>query len=92
MRATGKTTLLIDRAIQELFTKGEIWVPRKHQIKERWRGYSEEHIKRMTEFVDPDHEPGNECQAYFITRLQNRLFNEHSGRFTITGHVYKRIG
>lgn len=85
MRRTGKTTRLIDEAIQTLFNDGIICVP-KAPI------YSEKiNHKRVKVFIDPNHSNMNHAQDYFRARLRRRLEIEHEGCFVITGDNVKII-
>jgi hypothetical protein len=64
MRRTGKTTRLIDAAIQSLFEKKELRLSLNHDVK--------------SDFLDQDSTPGNQAQRNFVERLVKRLSTEHS--------------
>lgn len=97
MRKTGKTTLLIDAAIQELFTKGEVYIPNaqeavKLRSKDGRRGMTEEKFQQRTKFIESDFSkefPGS--QDYFVERFRQRLFSEHSVRYFIDKRTYYKL-
>lgn len=67
MRRSGKTTRLVDAAIQALFERGELHLSENHNVK--------------TDFLDQDSTPQNRAQREFVDRLMKRLFMEHEGSF-----------
>ena len=79
MRRSGKTTRLIDKAVQHLFEKGSIRILLNNEI------FNEEITSKMTdkekadyfEFVDQDAAKGNYAQRDFLDRFSNRLLYEH---------------
>jgi len=79
MRRSGQTTRLIDDAVQELFTKGELFLLRKNAISKS----SSIVTKTATVFVDPDHRMGNQAQNDFVYRAMRRLEFEHRGSHKI---------
>lgn len=87
MRKTGKTTRLIDQAIQHLFTNGTLFVPTSWLYKEKggfgkvFRGTG---ANTYDVFSDPDWEPGNRAQHDFLKRLENRIIREHGDSISIT--------
>lgn len=79
MVKSGETTRLIDKAVQFLFKKGELFLLKKNALK-RYLSIvpSEEYL-----FVDPDHKMSNQSQCDFIYRVVKRLEAEHEGSFKI---------
>ena len=69
MRRSGKTTRMVDEAIQHLFNNKNINL---HLT-----------ILSKSDFVDVDAERHNLAQKYFIDMLIKRLENEHPGAFKI---------
>ena len=69
MRRSGKTTRMVDEAIQHLFNNKNINL---HLT-----------ILSTSDFVDVDAERHNLAQKYFIDMLIKRLENEHHGAFKI---------
>ena len=69
MRRSGKTTRMVDEAIQHLFNNKNINL---HLT-----------IFGKSDFVDVDAERHNLAQKYFIDMLIKRLENEHRGAFKI---------
>lgn len=67
MRRSGKTTRLIDTAIQALFERGELHLSLNDNVK--------------SDFLDPDSRKGNKAQRDFVDRLIKRLSIEHSGSY-----------
>ena len=63
MRRSGKTTRLIDEAIQELFKKGELKLSLNYNVK--------------SDFLDRDSTSENRAQRDFVDRLIQRLSIEH---------------
>lgn len=80
MRATGRTTRMIDNAIQCLFEQGNIIVPSKHIKDENLRS-----IKYRI-FIDLDSRVGNKAQEHFLKKLLNRLNQEHAGFYNFDNH------
>jgi len=81
-RKTGKTTKLIDEAIQYLFNTGELYLFRRGKLVENSK------IPRDTRlFVDPDHARENRAQEEFITRLVGRLRLEHYNSVNLFSNV-----
>ena len=79
MRRTGKTTRLIDQAIQSLFNNGQLYLLRKHAV-----GNFRNIIKNgSTLFVDPDHKMSNMAQNEFVYRVMKRLEFEHTQSCTM---------
>lgn len=78
MRRTGKTTRLIDQAIQSLFANGQLYLLRKHAL-----GKFRNIIKDgSTLFVDPDHKMSNMAQNDFVYKVMKRLEFEHTEGYT----------
>jgi hypothetical protein len=79
MRQSGKTTRLVDTAVQYLFIYGHIRVLTSHEIhnKNFMRCFKPEQIDMFLKFIDEDHRPDNKAQFYFIQTLNKRLANEH---------------
>ncbi len=92
MRRTGKTTRLIDGAVQALFDNGKIIVPTRNQVfdsYDKWkRGLSSEQINDLA-FIDPDISDANEAQSFFLKSLRRRLNIEHPGAFEEKGNVFR---
>ena len=84
MRKEGKTTRLIDDAIQTLFKEGSICVPHESELPFNSRGI----ILKI--FIDEDAHETNRAQSHFRDRLFSRLFEEHRGSFNIKGNVVFR--
>lgn len=63
-RRIGKTTRLVDQAIQYLFEKGELALCYGRRTDE-------------SIFIDPDHEDRNMAQERFIAVLMKRIRSEH---------------
>lgn len=79
MRHTGKTTRLVDEAIQYLFTYGRILIPTKGYIHspEALRGLTQSEKECIVHFIDPDSSPENNAQTHFIVTFRRRLYGEH---------------
>ena len=80
MRATGHTTRLIDKAVQMLFTLGEIWVFNQGTLDhmgEALIGMSPRQMEIVWQLRDIDSSPGNLAQHNFIEGLVRRLRVEH---------------
>jgi len=102
MRRDGKTTRLIDAAIQELFTKGDVYIPdgakavRLHG-KDGGRGFDELVYQRMTKFTDYDFwddfgKVVPKFQDNFASRFKRRLYTEHGFvKIDTDGFIYKVI-
>lgn len=100
MRRNGKTTRLIDLAIQELFTKGSVYVPsgtravRLHG-KDGGRGLDEYEYQRMVKYTDYDFwdDFGKvlpRVQDNFKERFERRLYSEHNGiNIKTDGFIYE---
>lgn len=79
MRRSGKTTRLVDKAVQHLFEKGSIKILLNNEI------FNEAITNKMTdeekanhfEFVDQDAQKENSAQRDFLDRFSNRLLQEH---------------
>jgi len=93
MRRTGKTTRLIDEAVQMLFNDGEITVLNNYQLfdkAEKWkRGFKDEQINARLRLIDPDARKDNKAQFYFYEALKRRLYTEHYGAFEEAGNTFK---
>ena len=81
MRQTGKTTRLVDYAVQYLFTHGHIRVLTNSEIYNPnfMKGFRPEQVDMFLKFIDPDSMPENKAQHYFIEALDRRLATEHGG-------------
>lgn len=79
MRRSGKTTRLIDQAVQHLFEHGYIRVLMNSEIyrEDFYRGFKTEQIEHFKKFIDPDSTPGNRAQLHFLEALSYRLAYEH---------------
>ena len=87
MRHTGKTTRLVDEAIQYLFTHGTLWILPDSALNNP-KGYTESIIgspqnKRecLLHFID-------DSQRYLIEVLKRRLSFEHSTKVNV---IYSSI-
>lgn len=100
MRRDGKTTRLIDAAIQELFKKGIVYIPRgadavKLFSKDGRRGYGDDVYYTMLRYVDYDFEDDSNklhpaIQDNFASRFRRRLYSEHEFADIINdGFIYK---
>ncbi len=83
MRRSGKTTRLVDEAIQQLFEVGNLYLPTSNDIQTGFGKYlyDPDLVKLMQKFIDPDFRPGNQAQLDFIERVNKRLESEHYGVF-----------
>jgi hypothetical protein len=86
MRRSGKTTRLIDEAVQHLFEHGYIRILLNHQIfnENFYRSYTKEQQLPLVKFIDQDALPDNRAQLHFLQALAARLDYEH-------GYVVDRI-
>lgn len=82
MRKSGKTTLIIDSAIQKLFSEGVIYVPTKHEL----INGSKSNYNFIKWIIDPDWNLGS-AQNDLLRRLTNRLNTEHPGSAKISGRT-----
>lgn len=81
-RRTGKTTRIIDKAIQTLFTKGEILVPFTSSFN-TLKGF-----KRGTLILDPiEGDLDSENQRNLFARIMDRLEREHPDDFDFNEKV-----
>ena len=71
MRRSGKTTRLINDAVEHLFKNGSMTLFTGRQT-------------RNSDFVDEDASEGNMAQAIFIDRVRRRLSIEHQSQIEIT--------
>ena len=88
MRRTGKTTRLVNEAIEYIFKNGELVVFNQHQInkfeKEGARGQTKEFVDCAMRFIDVDSNTrAPSIQQYFIDKLRSRLEIEHQGSFEV---------
>jgi hypothetical protein len=82
MIQNGKTTRLIDEAIQELFKNGAIVVPDQCKLKDKdYRKTMARQFPDTKIFVDPDAADRNKAQFHFKRRLLTRLYSEHARSF-----------
>lgn len=81
MRRSGKTTRLVDEAVQHLFKEGSIRILLNHEIfnPHFFDGYSKKQIEDLQKFIDEDVREGNCAQLYFLKTLTYRLKYEHNG-------------
>ncbi len=81
MRQSGKTTRLVDAAVQYLFEHGSIRILTNSEIfnPNFMRGSRPEQVDVFLKFIDPDTRPDNKAQYYFIDMLNRRLATEHGG-------------
>lgn len=92
MRQSGKTTRLVDYAIQYLFKYGSIRILTNSEIYNPnfMRGFRPEQVDMFLRFIDPDSTPDNKAQHYFIETLNRRLATEHGGsteRISVTEFI-----
>jgi len=85
MRKTGKTTRVIDDAIQKLFIVGKITVPSK-SILERDSFYRGRKVNSDVIIVDPDWRISNTVQRDLFERIARRVHVEHSQSVDIDFH------
>jgi len=92
MRGSGKTTRLVNSAVEMLFTHGKLTLLTNKDIfdkKERWKdGLRKHEIEIRETFIDPDAFKDNPAQRYFIERFENRLLTENAGQITRSGTTY----
>lgn len=69
MRRKGKTTRLVNEAIEYFFKNSELIL------------YTDYNVK--SNFLDPDAKLHNLAQKYFINTLLKRLESEHYGQFKV---------
>lgn len=86
MRNTGKTTRLIDKAIQHLFETGRLKLLSNNEIFSR-NGEGMKGMKEEDIFVDHDTGPDNSVQKDFNMRIVDRLTREHAGKFAINKYT-----
>lgn len=79
MKRSGQTTRLIDKAIQEFFNKGQLFLLKKTALRRSGSLIPNGHSL----FIDPDHLMSNRAQEDFIYRVMKRLEFEHSGSHKI---------
>jgi len=86
MRRSGKTTRLIDGAVQHLFEHGYIRILMNSEIyrEDFYRGFTPEQVGHFKKFIDQDALPDNRAQLHFLTALSSRLAYEH-------GYAVERI-
>jgi hypothetical protein len=90
MRRSGKTTRLIDEAVQALFNEGEIIIPDGRWINdEHKRGFSIQQIDKINRFIDDVYSPNGESQERFKRLLIRRLSIEHQDAFEVKGNTIK---
>lgn len=77
-RRSGKTTRLIDEAIQYLFKNKTLYL-----FTDIGLSSTPSVTKEKTVFIDPDHRFGNNAQRDFIHRILRRLEIEHAGCTTL---------
>jgi len=102
MRRSGKTTRLIDAAIQELFTKGNVYIPDgaravKLHGKDGGIGIDELVYQRMIKYTDYDFWDDNgkvlpKVQDHFAIRFKRRLDSEHCFvKISTDGFIYEVV-
>ena len=79
MRRTGKTTRLIDAAVQTLFTTGFIYIPTKSQLLNKVNPLKR--IMRVKNINDSQVFYDLDEQNHFYKCLKRRLYTEHHGSF-----------
>jgi hypothetical protein len=87
MRRSGRTTRLVDAAIQTLFTEGEIYIPFSRWVEDKVGrlGYSPEELQKRDRFIDwiEGGEMHNNTQIYLRNKILDRLHLEHNGQFEV---------
>lgn len=87
MRRTGETTRRIDEAVQNLFTKGEIFVPDYAWVKNRKNSGICIHEETS---IEVDHFYSSiGAQDFFLKRIMNRLNLEHQGQVEADGRTIR---
>ena len=81
-RASGKTTKLVDEAIDFLFKNKFIYIADPIDIQKDFVGLNTEHRNSAKKFIDPDYELSEFTQREFKQRFVNRLVLEHKTMFT----------
>lgn len=90
MRRSGKTTKIIDAAIQQLFTEGEIWIPSKYKIRSV-DVYDVKHFEFNEEYkvkavIDEDWNKGY-AQEDLSERIIRRIDLEHKYQYEIEKQI-----
>lgn len=86
-RATGKTTRVIDNAIQAFFNNGEkLYIPTYHQLKDREEGTNlaannpiPDDLNEDQIIIDPDWRVSTAVQRGLVGKILQRLNFEHMG-------------
>ena len=81
-RRTGKTTRMVDQAIQELFRYGRIRIPNQSDI------LNSVHITNMAPqytyvIIDPDYIEDTHIQQDLFKKIVKRLDNEHKVNLSV---------
>ncbi|MBS3914831.1 MAG: hypothetical protein KG003_10040 [Bacteroidetes bacterium] len=86
MRRSGKTTRLINEAIEILFKEKIIYIPTKQGIRtpNKWESKADKF-----NLIDPDYSESNMAQEDFIRRIFNRAMAEHPGQIEIDRNTYR---
>lgn len=87
MRRSGKTTRLVDEAVQYLFKEGSIRIPSNNEIFDKFyqKGLNNQQMVEFWKFVDVDARKDNRAQDDFLHKLRDRLLNEHKDRVVMIG-------
>lgn len=92
MRRTGKTTRLVNSAVEMLFTNGKITFLTNRQIFDRgeeWKlGLRKHEIEMRETFIDYDAHKDNNAQREFIERFERRISIENNSQITRRGNTY----
>ncbi|RDY58019.1 hypothetical protein [Flagellimonas nanhaiensis] len=88
MRRTGKTTRLVDLAIQTLFEKGEIFIADMKWIESERRGFTSDEIADRDKFID-EIDASQRIQNHLMSRILKRLESEHHGQFEVNGRFIR---
>ena len=83
-RRTGRTTRIVDQAVQTFFEEGQIIVP--------YSSTDTKGFKKSQIIVDPDHEEiGDTIQRHLLGKIMRRLTMEHRrDSFVQDGLIIKR--
>lgn len=80
-RFTGKTTRVIDKAIQDLYRYGKLAVPKNKALEDMDFVFKD---KTMTA-MDPDWRSSSFIQVDLFHRILKRLQSEHPNQYLVSG-------
>lgn len=81
-RMTGKTTKLVNEAIEFLFENKFVYIADSDFIEKNFVGLNRQHRESAMKFIDPDYKTSKNSQKDFKERFIKRLSFEHAGMFT----------